>query len=42
MNDGGRFVEALAPVKRGLADLAAGRVHKRRSYAEYANINFEN
>ena len=33
--------EALASVKRGLADIAAGRVHKRRSYAEYANIDVE-
>ena len=33
--------EALASVKRGLADLAAGRVHKPRSYAEYANIDVQ-
>lgn len=33
--------EALASVKRGLEDLAAGRVRKRRSYAEYANIQVE-
>jgi len=33
--------EALASVKRGLADLAAGRVHARRSYAEYADADTE-
>jgi hypothetical protein len=33
--------EALAAVKRGLADSAAGRVHVRRSYAEYADIEIE-
>ena len=33
--------EALASVNRGLEDLAAGRVHKRRSYAEYAEVQVE-
>ena len=33
--------EALASVKRGLEDLAAGRTRKRQSYAEYANIPVE-
>lgn len=33
--------EALALVKRGLEDLAAGRVHTRRSFVEYANIDIE-
>ncbi len=33
--------QALASVKRGLADLAAGRVHVRRSYAEYADLDVE-
>ncbi len=32
--------EALAAVKRGLADAAAGRVH-RMSFAEYADIMLE-
>ena len=33
--------EALASVNRGLDDLAAGRTHKRRSYAEYAEVQVE-
>ena len=33
--------EALAAVKRGLADIAAGRVHRRQSYAQYADIEIE-
>lgn len=32
---------ALASVERGLEDLAAGRTHQRRSYAEYAAIDVE-
>lgn len=33
--------DAMASVKRGLEDLAAGRTHKRRSYAEYADAPVE-
>ncbi len=33
--------EARASIERGLADLAAGRVHRRRSYAEYADVVLE-
>ena len=33
--------EALAAVKRGLADIAAGRVYRRQSYAQYADIEIE-
>lgn len=33
--------EALAAVKRGLADIAAGRVHRRQSYAHYADLEVE-
>lgn len=34
-------LEVNAAIDRGLADVAAGRVHTRRSYAEYANIEIE-
>ena len=33
--------EAFAAVKRGLADIAAGRVHTRQSYAQYADAEIE-
>jgi len=32
------YPEVNAAIERGLADVAAGRVHTRRSYAEYADI----
>ena len=35
------YPEVNAAIDRGLADVAAGRVHTRRSYAEYANIEIE-
>ena len=33
--------EALVAVQRGLADVAAGRIHRRQSYAQYADIEIE-
>ncbi len=36
------YSEVNAAIDRGLADVAAGRVHTRRSYAEYADIELEN
>jgi len=36
-----QYPEVCAAIERGLADVAAGRVHTRRSYAEYANIEIE-
>lgn len=33
--------EVKAAIERGLADVAAGRVRTRRSYAEYATIETE-
>lgn len=35
------YPEVRAAIERGLADIAAGRVHTRRSYAEYADIEIE-
>ena len=35
------YPEVNAAIERGLADVAAGRVHARRSYAEYADIEIE-
>lgn len=35
------YSEVDAAIKRGLADVAAGRVYTRRSYAEYADIEIE-
>lgn len=35
------YPEVNAAIDRGLADVAAGRVHTRRSYAEYADIEIE-
>jgi hypothetical protein len=35
------YPEVKAAIERGLADVAAGRVYTRRSYAEYANIETE-
>ncbi len=35
------YPEVRAAIERGLADIAAGRVHKRQSYAEYADIEIE-
>lgn len=36
------YPEVNAAIDRGLADVAAGRVHTRRSYAQYADIEIEN
>jgi predicted transcriptional regulator len=33
--------ETLAAIDRGLADVAAGRVHRRRSYAQYSDIEID-
>lgn len=35
------YPEVNAAIERGLADVAAGRVHTRCSFAEYANIVIE-
>lgn len=35
------YPEVKAAIEQGLADVAAGRVHTRRSYAEYADIEIE-
>ena len=35
------YPEVNAAINRGLADVAAGRVHTRRSYAEYADLEIE-
>lgn len=35
------YPEVNAAIDRGLADVAAGRIHTRRSYAEYADIEIE-
>ncbi len=35
------YPEVNAAIDRGLADVAAGRVHTRRSYAEYADVETE-
>lgn len=35
------YPEVNAAIDRGLADVAAGRVHTRQSYAEYADIETE-
>lgn len=35
------YPEVNVAIDRGLADVAAGRVHTRRSYAEYADIEIE-
>ncbi len=36
-----QYPEVNAAIDRGLADVAAGRVYIRRSYAEYANSETE-
>lgn len=36
-----QYPEVNAAIDRGLADVASGRVHTRRSYAEYADIEIE-
>ncbi len=36
-----QYPEVNAAIDRGLADVAAGRVYTRRSYAEYADTKTE-
>lgn len=36
-----QYPEVNAAIERGLADVAAGRVHPRCSFAEYADIVIE-